>query len=251
MKHSTQMESNNAINDIAAKDENETIASEKDASVLIAPAIPEVQNTIVKPQTQKQSFPCPSCYKSFCRKTILNNHIPSCKKIQSPLQCPFCSKMSSSSGNLSKHKKVCKQRPQDFQDGHWIKVPSKLPELCLKQIRDNGPYMFCKWLIEHPEDHLCAFKKVDNNRNMWNIYYRNGYWHPLSSNQLAERLLILILSRLSQAYDANVSFKADDESRENIEDRISYFIMCMCNDKEYIPRTRTLEKINDLLNFSC
>jgi len=67
------------------------------------PILTGPENVLQKPL----SFKCESCYKTFTRKTNLNSHMLSCKRIQHPYECYKCHGVFSSDGNLSRHMKSC------------------------------------------------------------------------------------------------------------------------------------------------
>jgi len=60
-------------------------------------------------QDQKDNtFPCPTCYKSYSRLQYLQNHIPYCKKVECATDCEKCHKHFNCYSNLAKHRKICK-----------------------------------------------------------------------------------------------------------------------------------------------
>lgn len=196
----------------------------------------------------KTNFPCPTCYKSFCRKTLLKSHSRVCTKVQNVLQCPFCFKMCSSSGALCNHKKICICKPQHFSDGNWLRVSQSDLDVWLMGIRENGISNCIKWMIENCGKQHNAFRKIKP--NVWETYCIDGGWELIESEKLAERLLDIALSRLQKAYDESNIKQNDILNNTNVEDRINAFIMNLCNGKKQIIHKRLMSKITSMLHFS-
>ena len=66
-----------------------------------------VQSDVEKVQT----FNCPTCYKIFKQKRFYTRHMPTCKKVQSPLECARCHSVFETKSALSMHRKRCDGSP--------------------------------------------------------------------------------------------------------------------------------------------
>lgn len=58
-------------------------------------------------QRSDKKFPCPTCFRTYTRNSILQQHIPLCDKTKSILECPKCHEVFSSRQSKSKHIKRC------------------------------------------------------------------------------------------------------------------------------------------------
>lgn len=58
-------------------------------------------------ESRAKIFPCPTCFRTYTRNSILQHHIPLCDKTQSILECPKCHQTLSSRQSKCKHIQRC------------------------------------------------------------------------------------------------------------------------------------------------
>jgi len=81
-----------------------------DASKVVSDAskvVSDAPKVVMDESKNSKQFSCPTCYKSFTRLSILQEHTPHCKCVSSVLECSTCHKMLSSKSSLYVHRKSC------------------------------------------------------------------------------------------------------------------------------------------------